>query len=161
MKKTIFIVVFIIATIGLAFLGSYVYNSMQPAKSTPVSASGLKAPIEIPDEGIVNFQEVTDTEKPILAMFYVDWCTYCRRFMPVFGEIAKDYKDKYTFAIINCDMPENYELAKEYHIAAFPTIYIVDNKYDYSTVINPYFTSDKELVKKELDKYFNLRSRIK
>ncbi len=159
-KKKFFIVLAIIAIIGMIGLAVVVYieNTKKAAKYTPPM---LNAPIEIPDTGIVKYKDITDFEKPAAVLFYVDWCTYCRRFMPVFGEISKTYKDKYTFSVVNCDYPENRKMVEDFHIMGFPTVYIIDKKYDYTTGINSFATSKKEFLTDELDKYYKLRSRIK
>lgn len=157
MKKKFFISLFIIAAICLLIfifvLFKYKTNSYQPQQN-------LQAPIEIPDESIVTIQEAKNIDKPVVAMFYVDWCGYCRRFMPVFGEFAKKYKNDYTFAVINCDKPENINIVKEFHIMGFPTLFIIDNKINHKFTLNMAGTAEKSIMKEELDNYLKVRKNI-
>ena len=114
-------------------------------------------PIEIPDPAIVPIQQVTDNSKPIIAFFYVDWCGYCQRFMPIYGKVAKKYKNKYNFAIIHCEKPENKAMVEEFGVHGFPTLYIVDRKVNFKYGLPQGVTQSEEALKKELDNYFNAR----
>lgn len=120
----------------------------------------LNAPIEIPATGIVKFQEIQDNGKPTLVLFYVDWCTYCKNFMPVFGELSEIYKDKFNFAVVNCDYPENQKLKEEFSIFSYPSLYIADKQLDFNFNINHSATTDNNIMQKELEKYYKLRERV-
>ena len=102
-----------------------------------------RAPIDIPDPSIVTIQEVKDNKKPIIAFFYVDWCGYCKRFMPIFGEVAKEYS--------------NQDMVKEYGVQGFPTLFIIDRKINFKFSLSGNVTSDAKTLKKELDNYLNAR----
>ena len=160
MKKRIFITLFVLILAGLF---TYWHIAVNHANNKPVCESGenLNAPIEIPNEYVVKYQELKDTNKPVIAMFYVDWCGYCRRFMPVFGELAKQYKDDFSFAVINCDSPENVDIVKEYHIAGFPSLFFIDNELKTSFVINQNASADKNIFIEELEKYKLFKQNIK
>lgn len=156
MKKRIFIGVLAAAIIGLL-----AYFGVSEKKNTEYSAQqNINAPIEIPDVGIFPIQEITDTEKPVIALFYADWCTYCRRFMPEYGKIAKKYREKYNFAVINCDFQENEEYVKNFHIIGFPSLFIIDNKLGYRFALNPATVADNSIFKDELDNYLKFRNGI-
>ncbi len=122
--------------------------------------ANLSAPIEIPNTGIVALNELTDTEKPILVMFYADWCTYCRRYMPVFGELSKKYSDKYNFAVVNCDYPENRDWVNKANIIAFPTLKIVDKKFDVILSLDMSATQSDLILDDELQQYLRLRKKL-
>lgn len=156
MKKKFFIGLFIVAAVGLLSLLFF----MNQANSEYQPQQNIQAPIEIPDTGITTYQEVTDTEKPIVAMFYVDWCGYCRRFMPNFGKMAKKFNKDYNFVVINCDNAENLQLVKDYHIMGFPTVYMIDNKLNHSFTLNMAGTEDLNIMKEELTKYTKFRNGI-
>lgn len=155
MKKKFFIGLFIFAAVGLFIFAHIVlkHNDNQAYRTQ----QNLNAPIEIPDESIVTYEEALKLDKPFILMFYVDWCSYCRRFMPVFGEIAKEYKDKYTFAVINCDYPQYAEIIKNFHIMGFPTIFLVDNKINHKFSLNLAATTNKSIFKEEINNYLNVR----
>ena len=158
MKKKFFIGLFIFAAIGL-FLFAHI-ALRHNAEVEQIQQSALQAPIEIPATGITSLEEAIKSDKPVLAMFYVDWCTYCRRFMPMFGLFSIAYKNKYAFAAINCEEPAMKELVKEYDIYGYPTVYIIDKKLDFYYAINPMLFSEQEALKKEFDKYLKLRSKL-
>lgn len=157
MKKKFFIGLFIFASIGLFIFAHIVLknNSMQ---YTP--QQNLSAPIEIPDKNIITYEEAKSIDKPIVMMFYVDWCTYCRKFMPVFGEMARRYKDTYSFTVINCDNPDNTELLKVFHISGFPTLFLVDKKINHKFTLNMAGTVQPNILKEELDDYLDFRKNI-
>jgi len=156
MKKKFFIGLFIAAVIGLsvfAYAALAKKNDYRPQQN-------LQSPIEIPDTGIVKYSEITDNEKPVVAMFYVDWCGYCRRFMPEYGKLAKKLGDKYTFSVVNCDEAENAELTREYNIMSFPSLFVIDNKLVHSFSLNMAGTVEPEIMQEELEEYINFRNRI-
>ncbi len=156
MKKKFFTGLFIFAAIGL-FIFAHITLSHNN-NSIPETNQNLQAPIDIPSENLItNYSEITDIDKPAVIMFYVDWCTYCRRFMPIFGKLANEYKDKYNFAVINCDKQENINLINEYHIMGFPSLFIYDKKINHKFSLNMAAGSDISIMKEELDNYINVR----
>ncbi len=160
MKKKIFIGLAILITAGLF---TYMHIAINHANKKPVCESGenLNAPIEMPNEYVIKYQEAKNINKPIIVMFYVDWCTYCKRLMPLFGELAKQYKDDFSFAVINCDYPENMDMVQKYHIAGFPTLFFIDYELKTSFAINPNATADKNIFIEELEKYKSFKKNIK
>ncbi len=158
MKKKIFLVLFILATIGLFVFAHQVLKDNEAKQYK--AQQNLKAPIEIPNESVLSIEEANKTNKPVVAMFYVDWCGYCRRYMPIFGEFAKEYKNKYAFAAINCDKPEYRKIVNNNNIMAFPTFVVFDKKNDYDFMLPQTVTIDKGIMKTSLNKYLKLREKI-
>ena len=117
--------------------------------------------IDLPAKGVVNIQEVNDDSKPIIALFYVDWCGYCRRFMPRFGEYAQKYGKDFTFAYINCDDPENIKLVHKNKIRSFPTLKIIDEKYNVVAPIDVAATQNEQVFDLTVHKYLKERENIK
>ena len=144
----------------ILILSGIIFHYKNPSLH-PQPQTNLNAPIEIPSDKIVNFNELKDTSKPAIVMYYVDWCTYCRRFMPVFGELSKKYWQKYNFAVVNCEYPENLKLVEKAHIIGFPTLKIVDKKYDFTMSVDLAATQDNKIFESELNQYIALRNRIK
>lgn len=158
MKRKIIIGLSVVIAVSLlAFV--YVKIRTNQIIAAQQQEANLRAPIEIPATGIAKIQEAETSQKPILAMFYVDWCTYCRRFMPIFGALATQYGDKYTFAVINCDDPENEKLKEEMYIMGYPTLVIIDKQLDFTHNINPAATINAEVMQSELEKYLKLRQK--
>ncbi len=160
MKKKFFIGLFIITFIAFCiFLGFLFWHKSKIKVPEYTAQQNLAAPIEIPDAGIVKYQEA-QFNKPVVVMFYVDWCSFCRRFMPIFGEVAKKYSDKFEFAVLNCDYPENIDIVKKFEIAGFPSIFIIDKDLDFQYQPSISSTKSTEAFGKELDKHLKLRKKL-
>ncbi len=159
MKKKFFIGLFIVAAIGLFIFAGIVLKKNPPAQ-TQNETQNLQAPIEIPATGILSYVEATKSDKPLLVMFYVDWCTYCRRFMPLFGALSVYYKDNFTFAVVNCDLPENQEIIQKYPVSGYPSLYVIDKKYDFDYIVNHTAFIEKNVMDRELQKYLKLREKL-
>lgn len=99
-------------------------------------------------------------KKPIITLFYTDWCTYCMRFMPKYKIIADVYKDKYNFVMINADDPHYVNLVKDYSIEGFPTIYIIDPTIDNRISISNTIYDNLSKLRVEFDRYLRIRSMI-
>lgn len=157
MKKKFFIGLFVVAAIGL-FVFAHIVLKANDNRYTP--QTNLQAPIEIPEQSIITMQEASTIDKPIVAMFYVDWCGYCRKFMPVFGKFANKYKNDYSFVVINCDNYENRKLVDDFHIVGFPSLFIIDNQINHKFTLNMAATSEEKVMKEELDNYLKFRKNI-
>ncbi len=64
--------------------------------------------------------EVLDSDIPVLADFWAEWCVPCRMVEPILEQMAEEYKGKIKVARINVD--EEGELASNYNIVSIPTI---------------------------------------
>ena len=148
---------FIVVAVCFAAFTYIIFNRSLPVYKPQ---QNIQAPIEIPSEAIVSFKEAEAIDKPMVIMFYVDWCGYCRKYMPVFGEFADKYKDKYSFVAINCDNPQNTQLVEEFHIMGFPSLFIADKKIDHRFSLNMASTAEKSIMKEELDNYLKVREKI-
>ena len=108
----------------------------------------------------VTYEQVKNQDKPIVAVFYVDWCTYCKRFMPRLDKVRNINKDKFNFVLINVEDSKNESLVREYRISGYPAVYIIDTKYDNRVHIdNPFFFFFSDL-NKEVVRYYNFRNLI-
>ena len=69
-----------------------------------------------------------EPKKDTVALFYADWCGYCKRFAPQFHKVtsSKEFKKDFAVAYINCEAPENTDVVKEYGIKGFPTVYLIE-----------------------------------
>ena len=157
MKKKFFIGLFVIAAVGLFIFAHLVLRHNEPQQEIQ---QNLSAPIEIPDTNVMTYEEAEKLDKPMVVLFYVDWCTYCRRFMPIFGEFANKYKDKYSFAVINCDKLMYENMVKDFNIMGFPTVFVVDKKIDLRFSLQMASIGDKSVMTAELDRYLKSRSKM-
>jgi thioredoxin 1 len=65
-------------------------------------------------------QEVLESELPVLADFWAEWCVPCKIVQPLLEKLAEDHKGKVKVAKINVD--EESELASNYNIVSIPTL---------------------------------------
>ena len=73
-----------------------------------------------------NFKaEVLDSDIPVLADFWAEWCVPCKIMGPILEQMAEEYEGKLKIAKINVD--EEGELASNYNIVSIPTILLFHN----------------------------------
>lgn len=73
----------------------------------------------------MNFNEIINSEKPVLVDFYATWCGPCKTLSPVLDQMKETYLGKVE--IVKIDIDENFELASKYDIRSVPTIMIFKN----------------------------------
>ena len=69
-----------------------------------------------------NFEQIKQSEKPVLLDFYADWCGPCRMVSPIIEEIARE-NEQYLIAKINVD--QSPELAMQFGIVSIPTLIVM------------------------------------
>ena len=105
----------------------------------------------------LTLEQASKENKPVLTVFYVDWCTYCKRFMPKLDKIRNINKKNLNVVLLNVEDPENEKISKEYRIAGFPTVYIIDPKYDNRVHIDSGYLETVDTLNKEVQRYLNFR----
>lgn len=71
-----------------------------------------------------NFEQVNNSEKPVLVDFFAEWCGPCRMLSPVVEAIA-DEREDVLVAKVNVD--ENAELAAKFGVVSIPTLVVIKN----------------------------------
>lgn len=72
-----------------------------------------------------SFNDLIQSDKPVLVDFYADWCGPCKAMDPVVQEVAKALTGRARVIKINID--KNTQAAKAYSVMAVPT-YILFRK---------------------------------
>ena len=146
MKKTLLI----IAVISVVLVTSAVVWAFSPKKNLKPSEYNIGTTYEL----------AIKDEKPMIALFYADWCTYCMRFMPKYKIIADVYKNKYNLVMIDAENPKYATLVKDYSIEGFPTMYILDPTIDNRISLSNTIYDDLGKLRVEFDRYLRIRSMI-
>ena len=71
------------------------------------------------------FQELIQSDKPVLVDFYADWCGPCKVMAPVIQEVARVVEGKARVVKVNVD--KNTEAAQAYGISGVPTFIVFKN----------------------------------
>lgn len=75
---------------------------------------------------VENFNNIVDTDKPVLLDFWAEWCMPCRMLGPIVEKLAVKYGDKIVVGKVNVD--EQQELGQHFQIRGIPHVMIVKDK---------------------------------
>lgn len=171
-KKKVSIVLLILLMVVVAGLGSFQYvknNNIKKQKAAAIQKMMEEAASQQKEENAQqpkrpseyavgeDFNKALKSNKPVLTLFYADWCGYCIRFMPIYEALSKKYAKDVTFAKINVEDPNYEQVVKDYAIGGFPTVYIVDPKYDNRVLLSNSVLGSVENVSVELDRFIKIR----
>jgi len=79
--------------------------------------------VEINQDNVV--KEIGESQKPVIMEVYASWCGPCKQMMPIFEELEKELKDKYTFAKLNVD--DARDISIQYGVTSVPTFIFIKN----------------------------------
>lgn len=102
--------------------------SAKPSSSAPAADNPTKKPSEY--KFGIPYEKAVKDKKPMIVLFYADWCGFCVRFMPIYEELYKNHKDQFNFVKVNVEDEKYIDAVKKYEISAFPTVFMVNTKKD-------------------------------
>lgn len=139
-----------------------IFTVLLAASVAGIAVTNMNAPKHPSDYHIgITYDKALESDKPMLAVFYVDWCGYCMKFMPKFNVLSKLYGNKYNFVMVNVEgSKENRKLAEKTGIGGFPTVYILDQKYDNKVLLSNSIYQDLGKFRVELDRYSRIRAML-
>lgn len=69
-----------------------------------------------------DFQQLINSDKPVLVDFFATWCGPCRMQGPILDKVKETIGDEAT--ILKVDVDRNSELAAQYRVQSVPTLII-------------------------------------
>ena len=73
--------------------------------------------------------------------------------MPTYEELSKIYKKDMAFSKVNVEDPKYANLVKSIGITGFPTVYLIDPKYDNRVLLSNAIFGDIKQLQVELEKF--------
>jgi len=72
-----------------------------------------------------SFNDIINSETPVLVDFFADWCGPCKMLAPVLKDVKKDMGA--AVKIVKIDVDKNQPLAAKYQVRGVPTMILFKN----------------------------------
>lgn len=83
----------------------------------------------------IKFEQLINSDKPVLVDYWAPWCGYCRRIGPAYDKVAEQYADVLEAVKINIDDEEALADAQGFEI--IPSLILYKNGKVVAKIVNP------------------------
>ncbi|MCB0525119.1 MAG: thioredoxin [Saprospiraceae bacterium] len=73
----------------------------------------------------MTFNELINSDKPVLVDFYADWCAPCRAMKPILEELKSNLGD--SVSIFKIDVDKNQAVSDKFDVRSIPTLIFFKN----------------------------------
>ncbi len=72
-----------------------------------------------------NFNQIIQSDKPVLVDFFATWCGPCQMLAPILKDVKTNLGER--ISIIKIDVDKNQDVAAQYQVRGVPTMILFQN----------------------------------